>query len=133
MNTEELHVNRNGRALRLTLLVAGPFLTLALANSIVGQHVQPTEMVFLHAVVFLAWSPLFFSIPAILCQKERDNALSGYTGVFGSLYRGLILLPYLMGSKSQVRVETAASLLAWVLLGVVVHPSLNAVFYMFTS
>jgi hypothetical protein len=59
------------------------------------------------------WSPQPLSIPALLTQDARDQALTWYQGVWGSAIRAVRLVPYLLTRASGVRVETAASLVGF--------------------
>jgi hypothetical protein len=100
------------RLLRIGMLAAGPFLTLKGAPLLPGTEGFETDGIYF--TVTLLWSPLFFSIPALLLQNQRDLALSNVRPWF---WRGLRLLPHLLVSKdSTIRPETAVSLTAWVML-----------------
>lgn len=113
------------RAMRLFTLTAGPVLSLYLLRTYTG--LDPVDTSAVEVVLFLAWSPLFFSIPALLCQEERDSALSELTGLRGSAWRAAVLVPFLVFSrKSDVRLETTISLVMWAVLGVSVWQSLVA-------
>jgi len=103
------------RLLRMVVLGAGPFVTLMLSGRIPSTTLA--DVAGREFAVTLLWSPLFFAIPALLLQRQRDLALAGVRPWF---WRGLRLLPHLLFSKdSTVRPETAVSLSAWlVLLGV---------------
>lgn len=108
---------------RLLILGIGPILSWQILHS-VGSLTQG-DLRAAEAVLFLAWSPLFFSIPALLCQTERDAALPSMRGPWGSFKRAIALVPYLLLSKSStLRLETAVSLAMWALLGLIVTPSL---------
>jgi hypothetical protein len=123
----------SSRSMRLTLLAVGPFITLMLARGLVAGHIGAVELPLLDMVVFLAWSPLFFSLPALLCQHERDAALPQYDGMLGSLYRGIILIPYLLTRGSGMQAEMIVSLTAWVVLGIITLGSLLQVVAPFLS
>lgn len=65
----------------------------------------------LFALVVLAlFSPLFFSIPALVTQHARDRALA----TVPNPKRAMLLLPYLITRRSSgAQVETAAALLGF--------------------
>lgn len=111
------------RALRLIVLLCGPFMTLAAARAATGAY-GPSELASVETVVMLLWSPLFFSIPALLLQNHRDRALP----TCSLLSRWARLLPYLLRNpQSQVRPETLIGLVTWVLLLALTWPSISAV------
>lgn len=97
------------RALRLVLLLVGPIVSLAFAARLGGG----IERASIHTAVMLLWSPLFFSVPALLLQNERDAALPRERN---SLVRGAKLVPYLLSTRSPVRAEMLVSTGAWLLL-----------------
>jgi hypothetical protein len=97
------------RALRLAVLSAGPFVTLAFVPRI-GLTVETSSI---ETVLMLLWSPLFFSIPALLLQNERDRALPDERNAF---VRGIKLLPYLLSARSTIRTEMLVSIATWFVL-----------------
>lgn len=98
------------RVLRLVVLAAGPFLTLAAARAATSAY-GAGEQASVEAVAMLLWSPLFFSIPALWLQNERDRALPSCP----LLTRWLLLLPHMMSSpQSTIRPETITSVVSWV-------------------
>lgn len=115
------------RSARLAALALGPFVSLWATRQYLAPHVTPLEWALLDVVVFVAWSPLYFSVPALLCQHDRDAALPHLDGLLGSLWRGVVLIPYLLSNRSPVRTETAVSLVSWVLIGAAAMPSLVTV------
>lgn len=97
------------RLLRIAVLCVGPFATLFLAGLIPSTTLD--DVAGRAFAVTLLWSPLFFSVPALLLQHQRDLALPSVRPWF---WRGVKLVPHLLLSKdSTVRPETAVSLLAW--------------------
>lgn len=61
--------------------------------------------------VLVAWSPLPFSIPAVLLESARDAALPSYRGV-GRLVRAVLLVPHMVWASPR-RLEFATSLLGF--------------------
>ena len=111
-STATLNVRRwdTYRVLRLVILAIGPFLTLAAARAVTGAY-GAGEQAAVDAVAMMLWSPLFFSIPALWLQNERDRALPSCS----LLTRWLRLLPHLMTSpQSTIRPETTISVVSWV-------------------
>jgi hypothetical protein len=108
------------RLLRLAILLVGPFATLAFAGRI-GANVEAAS---LEAVAVLLWSPLFFSVPALMLQNERDRALENERNF---LVRGIKLLPHLLAKGSPVRAETLVSTVTWLCLLAMTGDSLATV------
>lgn len=97
------------RVLRMIALCVGPFATLILAGMIPSTTLD--DVAGREFAVTLLWSPLFFSVPALLLQHQRDLALASVRPWF---WRGIKLMPHLLFSKdSTIRPETAVSLLGW--------------------
>lgn len=103
------------RPAALFVLGAGPGLSVALlvrgAESFPFAGMLSTALV----LALAAWSPLFFSIPALLLQDARDRALNWWGPWWARpavhLARGLALVPYLSCSpRSRVRPEMVVSL-----------------------
>lgn len=95
------------RVLRLVVLLLGPVVTLAFAGR------TGVETASIETAVMLLWSPLFFSIPALMLQNERDAALPLERNF---LVRGIKLLPYLLSKNSPVRAESIVSTVMWLWL-----------------
>jgi hypothetical protein len=110
------------RIARLGVLALGPAVSLGLLG-LVSPTLAGSGGAYL--MLALLWSPLFFSVPALLMQNERDEALANLTGVTGSALRGLLLVPWML-LRSNVRVEMAVSLCSWVLLLAFTWPVLMA-------
>jgi hypothetical protein len=111
------------RVLRLVVLAIGPFLTMAVARAATGTY-GAGEQASVETIAMLLWSPLFFSIPALWLQNERDRALPSCS----LLTRWLRLLPYLMTSpQSAIRPETVTSVASWAALTAVTWSSVVAV------
>jgi len=97
------------RVLRLAVLAVGPFATLAFVPRI-GSGI---EVASIETALMLLWSPLFFSIPALMLQNDRDRALPGERNAF---VRGIKLLPHLLSVGSAIRSEMLVSTATWVVL-----------------
>ena len=108
------------RVVRLAVLFLGPVVSLVLASRI-GSGVEKPSI---ETAVMLLWSPLFFSVPALLMQKERDAAFP-LEGNF--LLRGMRLVPYLVSRWSPVRVESIISITMWLWLLAVTRDSVAVV------
>lgn len=108
------------RALRLAVLLLGPVVTLAFAGRL-GAGIETASV---ETAVMLLWSPLFFSVPALMLQHQRDAALPLERN---SLVRGIKLLPYLLSKQSPVRVETIISTVMWLGLLVATWDSVTTV------
>jgi hypothetical protein len=93
--------------LRLVIFIFGPLFTLQFLSQ-AGNTPQTQGMALM---AMLLWSPLFFSIPALLMQNQRDKALYHEKS---NIWRGVKLIPYLLLAKtSTVKLETLVSLVAW--------------------
>lgn len=94
------------------LLVVGPTATViavaALTSDPNSTHfgAGPTWMYLVVALV--AWSPLPFSLPAVLLERARDEALPGFRGL-GRVVRAVRFLPHMV-HLSPARAEFRASL-----------------------
>lgn len=108
------------RIARLGVLLAGPVITLELLHRYAGS----IETASLEALAVLLWSPLFFSVPALLLQNERDAALPMERS---SLVRGVKLIPYLLSRNSPIRLETIVSTGMWLGLLIATWDSVAAV------
>lgn len=97
----------------MPILLFGPLATIVGIHDLLGTSWLAGPMLrWALLAALLLWSPLFFSIPALLLQDARDAALDHWRGPIGSLVRGVVLLPYLCFSKhSPCRHEAVASLL----------------------
>lgn len=94
-------------------VAAGPLVTVAALHAAAAHGlltVAPLRTYLLVALLF--WSPLPFSIPAVLLDSFRDAALPGWRGP-ARLVRGVLLLPVLL-TRGPGRVEVAASLAGFV-------------------
>lgn len=109
---------RPGRTL---LLLTGPLLSWAGLNWLMaGSPAGELELVSL--VLVLVWSPLYFSLPAVLMQHERDQLLPSAGGPAASFARGVKLIPALL--TGEIRHEFLASIVGWVALMLLTAPSL---------
>ena len=112
---------------KVPILALGPVTTVLLLPTSVQGFALPGETPLIMLVALALWSPMFFSIPALVLADARDGALPQYRGALGSFVRGLILVPYLMRRTSPVRVEMVASVIGFALAVVVALPLLNQV------
>lgn len=109
----------------LLLLVLGPALTMFALTASLTAHLPamnaatPATYAW---VALIAWSPLPFSIPAVVLEKARDAALPGFSGL-GRATRAVLLVPYML-TRSPARVEFAGSLIGLALAFVVAWPVL---------
>lgn len=101
-----------GRITRFLILLLGPVLSHLVLRRLTDQGADFNGLVF---ALFVMWSPLFFGLPALLMQRERDGALLHEKS---TLVRGTKIIPHLLLSPdSTVRPETFASILGWLSLG----------------
>lgn len=103
---------QTSRLLRLAILALGPLVSLAAVNRVYPDGGMGSGGLAL--ALILVWSPLYFAVPALLLQRERDEALSSMTGAL-SLVRGVLLVPF-MAFRSSVRAEVIVSLASWMVL-----------------
>jgi len=101
------------RPVRAAILLAGPLLSWSLIG-VLFSNTRPGELAFAAIVNALLWSPLFFSVPALLLQHERDAALPTGKSITMALWRG-VRLPFALLSGPAGK-EFAISLLGWALL-----------------
>lgn len=98
-------------------LFAGPLITVNLLLRGIGNGTLTavTPLMYLGAAL-LFWSPLPFSVPAVLLDNYRDAALTQLRGVLGWPVRAVALIPHLMlAPSSPIRVEMTAAVAGWVL------------------
>lgn len=108
------------RVARLGVLLLGPVVAMALAARI-GSGVETASI---ETALMLLWSPLFFSIPALLLQHDRDAALPLERNF---LVRGVKLLPYLLSKQSPIRAESIVSTVMWLWMLVATWDSVTTV------
>lgn len=119
MSTHNASISRSARSplpvvLGLTLLALGPVLSIWWLGSSWASFLPSDARVGAYIGALIVWSPLPISIPALLLQDARDQALPQYGGVLGSLIRGLLLIGHLCSSPtSRVRAEMTASILGF--------------------
>jgi hypothetical protein len=113
MKTTSTNAARSIRPIRSTVLLAGPLLTWSVLTLIM-LDARPGELEIAAIVVALVWSPLFFSVPALMMQRERDRAIPASGGPVASLRRGVLLPAALLRGPSGA--EFALSLAGWALL-----------------
>lgn len=109
------------------VLAVGPVLSVfvilhMVSEGTLGTTLEPFQYL---TVALVFWSPLPFSISAMLLESHRDAALPSARGVVERTIRGFLLIPYLLFSpRSTARVETAASLVGFALALMLALPSL---------
>lgn len=114
------------RATRLAVLGVGPLLSWAALQRWLTVDGFADEAALGALVLAVLWSPVFFGIPALLLQNERDALLPARGGPIASLIRGARLVPALL--RSRARTETVASLVGWAALVAVAAPALTRAF-----
>lgn len=112
--------------LRLSLLFAGPLLSWVIAQRFIAGSLAAGEINIIALTLAILWSPLYFSIPALLMQRERDLLLPSTGGIISSLFRGIKLVPAMLNLESGIRTETVASLVGWGSLLIATLPNLNS-------
>ena len=76
----------------LATLAVGPVITvIAITSGAVAETMTPMALI----VALVFWSPLPFSIPALILQDARDAALDEASGVLGWARRTVMLIPWL--------------------------------------
>ena len=110
--------------LRLAALAVGPAASLSVFNQKVAPILGSDSPLGV-AILVLLWSPVFFGIPALLTQRERDGLLPTTGGPVASVRRGLKLLPAMLARSSGIRAEVLVSMAAWVVLIVTTADSLK--------
>jgi hypothetical protein len=98
---------------RRHVLLGGPLLSMLAAGYGLGQVGVPDEWLplMLWTALVVAWSPLFFSVPALLLQDARDQILVGEP----VWRRAVGLLPGLLAAQSPVRHDQLLSLYGFML------------------
>lgn len=109
---------------RLAVLFAGPLASWIIVQTYATNLLAPGEIGFVALALALVWSPLFFSVPALMLQRERDRLIPAPGGAFASLARGVRLVPAMLASGSPIRTETMASLVGWAALLIASAPML---------
>lgn len=112
---QPLNVISPNRLLRLAVLAGGPVASWYLFQSRVSEGLGNAAPLAALVVVAL-WSPLYFSVPAILCQRERDRLLPAGGGPVASLVRGTRLIPAMLDDESGIRLETIVTLIAFAVI-----------------
>jgi len=117
--------NRTAITWKTALLAVGPVVSVLAAPALLMNFTLPGEAPLVTLVVVALWSPFFFSIPALVLADARDRALPQYNGIFGSLIRGVLLVPSLMGAQSPVKTEMRASIAGFAAAVLVAAPVLS--------
>lgn len=103
---------RVGKITKSLVLLVGPGLSYLFLSSLTNGSADLNGLVF---TLFVLWSPLFFGVPALLMQRERDGSLMKEKS---TIVRGVKIIPHLLLSPdSTVRPETFASILGWFVFG----------------
>lgn len=102
-----------------TFLLLGPITSYSLIRPYINSKEDLSGVC---VALFLIWSPLFLSVPALILQRARDLALPHEAS---RVLRGVKLVPYMLLSKSSsVRLETFASIVGWLFLTIALGPSI---------
>lgn len=102
------------RIVSLPVLAVGPVASVLFLMNHTGFWLQPWQLAGALAIVMSLWSPLPWSIPALMLQDSRDHALADRHGPVGTVRRAFELVPYLTcDPASPVRLEMAASLVGF--------------------
>lgn len=114
MSTEAAAVRLVARPWVIATFLGGPLGTVVALQYLYAAGAQwlaaaPLSMWLTVAVV--VWSPLPFSLPAVILERERDDALPGYRGL-GRVVRAALLVPHML-TRSPARVEFAVSLVGF--------------------
>jgi hypothetical protein len=96
----------SGFSVKALILLAGPLLTVTLLNHLCERgfilYDQKTPFTI---IALLLWSPLFFSVPALLQQKERDTYMSSSVNFLDSVVRSFTLPLHLLINKRTRKLE----------------------------
>lgn len=93
MNRYEKKVN----FLAAGIVLAGPYFTIRLVQQLQSEgYILGDQFNVVAMSSLLLWSPLFFSIPALMQQKIRDAYKPRTNGIFNTLLRGLTLPGHLV-------------------------------------
>lgn len=94
----------------------GPSLSLLFLLSIKGSTwLAPAYFHVSLVAMLLIWSPLFFSIPALILQEGRDNLLTNLSKFPLNIVRGIVLIPASILSKnSSIKLLSAFALAGWI-------------------
>lgn len=101
------------RLLGVPVLAAGPLVVLAvLHHAVATGAILPVDLPAATIMLAVFWSPMPWSVPALVLQDVRDDALVGTPW----LPRALALVPWLtLSRRSPARPEMLASLVGFAL------------------
>jgi hypothetical protein len=101
--TSNATAGRSSAGTRAWVLLLGPALSVIAGDAGLARIGVGDEWatLMLATMLVMAWSPLFFSVPALLLQDARDETLVGAT----RWRRTVGLLPALLAQGSPVRRE----------------------------
>ena len=96
----------------LPVLLVGPLFSMYVVAAQAGGTYIPSDATgFVLAAILLFWSPMPFSVPALIMSTARDT----YLPKEGVLTRAIGLLPYLHRHSMDVRAQLWASLSGFLL------------------
>jgi hypothetical protein len=81
------------KGIKFYVLILGPFLSIVLLPDIFGKFLLSGEDSLFAFAILCMWSPLYFSIPAIIMQKSRDNFRPNSVGLINNTKRALLIVP----------------------------------------
>lgn len=113
MSATSLHVRGSIASWRQMALLAGPAVSVLVGELALVRAGVPAEWMalMLWTVLVVAWSPLFFSVPALMLQDERDLILVGRP----VWHRAVQMIPQLLAAGERVRNEVLLSLYGFTL------------------
>lgn len=105
-------MNRNVKNVNIIatgIVLAGPYLTISLVQQLQSEGYILNDQIKIVALASLMlWSPLFFSIPALMQQKIRDAYKPLSKGIFSTIVRGLTLPMHLVQNPESRFVSIAS-------------------------
>lgn len=96
----------------LALLIS-PFLSYWIFQQNYASNFSSNDVSSIKLVFLLLWSPLFFSIPALLMQKSRDSYQTEVRGITHTIKRSLTLIPGIILKKNQASLEMSLSIVGY--------------------
>ena len=94
------------------LVLAGPILSYFMISNASFIKVTTYDLHPLSYALIAIWSPLFFSVPALIQSKDRDAYQSRVKNIYSSIIRG-VTLPLHLAKNKSTRTIFLASLLGW--------------------
>jgi len=108
-------IEKVGLSNKAKFLFLAPLLSVLSYTHYLHRFINIHEYNIALIVILLAWSPLYFSVPAILMQDVRDETLPEMVGVLGNFTRGFLLLPAILIRRDNYAIEMLASLLGFLI------------------